>query len=68
MKVIHLLGCGVACALTAGCDARTDAFLPQGPLLADEVSVGADHFANWSAPVNLGPVVNSPFNDLTPEL
>jgi len=68
MKVIRLLVCGVACALMGACDARTDAFLPPGPLLADEVSVGADHFSDWSTPVNLGPLVNSPFTDFTPEL
>src|SRR6266702_2773042 len=68
MKVIRLLVCGVACALMGACDATTDAFLPPGPLLADEVSVGADHFSDWSTPVNLGPLVNSPFTDFTPEL
>ena len=68
MKVIRLLVCGVACTLMGGCEARTDAFLPQGPLLTDEVSAGADHFSNWSASVNLGPVVNSAFTDFTPEL
>src|SRR6266581_860382 len=68
MKVIRLLVCGVACTLMGGCEARTDAFLPKGPLLTDEVSAGAEHFSNWSASVNLGPVVNSAFTDFTPEL
>jgi len=68
MSVMRLLVCGAACALTGACDANTDARLPPGPVLADEVSIGAGHFSEWSAPVNLGPVVNSPFADRAPEL
>ena len=26
----------------------------------------ASKFSDWSAPVNLGPIVNSPFNDFAP--
>ncbi len=68
MSVMRLLVCGAACALTGACDANTDARLPPGPVLADAVSIGAGHFSEWSAPVNLGPVVNSRFADRAPEL
>jgi len=68
MRVVGPLISVVACALTGACDGRTDALLPPGPVLADEVSAKANQLSDWSAPVNLGPVVNSPFIDFTPEL
>ena len=68
MRVMHLLVCGAACALTGACDTGPDALPPSGPVLADEVSIGADHFSEWSTPVNLGPVVNSRFADRAPDL
>ena len=39
-------------------------FLGLGVLASD--SVTAAKFGEWSAPVNLGPVVNSPFDDISP--
>lgn len=66
--MIRLLVCGAVCALTSACNAGTDALLSPGPVLADEVLMGTDHFSEWSAPVNLGPVVNSRFADRAPEL
>lgn len=68
MRVTRLLVSGAMCALTGACDASTDARVAPGPVLADEVSMDADHFSEWSAPVNLGPVINSRFNDRAPEL
>src|SRR5437867_3880863 len=69
MYVHRLLVWSVACALTGACDARTDTILQPGPMEADVTSVGANaRFSDWSASVNLGPVVNSPFTDFTPEL
>src|SRR5712691_688333 len=68
MRVIGLLISVVACALTGACDATTDALLPPGPVLADAVSTDACQFSEWSAPINLGRVVNSAFADRTPEL
>ena len=35
-----------------------------GVLVSD--SVTASTFGEWSVPVNLGPVVNSPFDDISP--
>lgn len=35
---------------------------------AVDASLNSVRFSNWSAPVNLGPVVNSPFVDFTPEI
>ncbi len=44
---------------------------PAGPrtlIRADQVSDGPPVFGPWSAPVNLGPVVNSVYDDLLPEI
>jgi len=68
MKRIRVLVWWVAFALTAACDPGTKALLPSSQVLANELSGGVDHFSDWSTPVNLGTVVNSPFTDFTPEL
>src|SRR5881628_3185976 len=68
VKVIRPLICSVTCALTGACDARTDAIVQPSPIAADVASVAADRFSDWAEPVNVGPVVNSPFTDFTPEL
>ena len=41
-------------------------FLGLGVLVSD--SVTAAKFGEWSAPVNLGPLVNSPFDDISPHV
>lgn len=68
MKGIHLLICSATCALAGACNAATDAIPQLGPIAPDMASAAAARFSDWSAPVNLGPVVNSPFRDQTPEL
>lgn len=68
MKAIHLLICSATCSLTGACKAATDAVPQQGLITPDVASAAADRFSDWSVPVNLGPVINSPFTDFTPEL
>jgi hypothetical protein len=48
--------CGISIALAV--------LLVRG--LVTNSAVAASNFSDWSAPVNLGPVVNSPFNDFAP--
>src|SRR5689334_11208984 len=47
----------------AGCDAESPARTPAitGVLAFEQAAGDAPRFSDWSAPVNLGPVVNSPF-------
>jgi Tol biopolymer transport system component len=47
----------------AGCDAESPATTPAitGVLAFEQAAGDAPRFSDWSAPVNLGPVVNSPF-------
>lgn len=68
MKVIRPLICSVTCALVGACDARTDAIVQPSPIAPDVASVATDRFSDWAEPVNVGPIVNSPFTDFTPEL
>src|SRR5690348_18396119 len=65
--IILLLGC---VALAQAC--RTDAGLAglggTKALAADPVSEDQPAYGPWSAPVNLGPVVNSRYNDNHPAI
>ena len=57
LAVTGLLACGTADQATS----PEGADLPTGPL-------ATTRFSTWFAPTNLGPVVNSPFVDFTPEI
>lgn len=57
----------LAALLLAGCAIDS----PDGPLAARaraDAACSAAGWSEWSAPVHLGPVVNSPSNELSPEL
>lgn len=67
------LTCPRACAftlflVTLGC--APDAGVIDPGFLSDDVelSSASARYSNWSAPVNLGPTVNSSFADITPEI
>ena len=57
--------------LTIGCD-PSGRPAPVGPaaesLVQDAEARDAPTWSAWSAPVNLGPVVNSPYNDNSPAI
>ena len=58
----------VGLGLVAGCDPIDR--LVEPPLSAEEAarSIASSRFGDWSAPVNLGPTVNSPFTEFGPAL
>jgi hypothetical protein len=68
MRRIYLLMCGVAWMMAGGCRAPTDPVRSRGPVAAVAPALAVDRFSPWSEPVNLGPVVNSPSTDFTPDL
>src|SRR6266508_1765443 len=63
------LGSLAAFALLFGCDQGSrQAPTAPAPLaaLAEEQDDGPPRFSDWSTPVNLGPIVNSPASDFNP--
>jgi Tol biopolymer transport system component len=54
--------------LFAGCGTDAEIVDPAVSQQGVETSVAASRFSDWSAPVNLGPTVNSPYNDFIPEI
>src|SRR5260370_12919500 len=71
MKPIERIA--LLCVLLAGADAcASDKRLvgPGGarPLAADVAAEGSPAYGPWGPPVNLGPVVNSPYNDNHPAI
>jgi hypothetical protein len=54
--------------LTLGCDRGFESIEPMVALDAVDPSLADDRWSDWSAPVNLGPVVNSPLADNVPDL
>lgn len=57
-----------ALLLALGCQRETGMVDPPGIADNPQLSVGSPRFSDWSEPVNLGPVVNSPVTDFTPEI
>jgi hypothetical protein len=53
---------------TLACDRETRIVQPELLHVASTTSLAAAHFSEWSAPVNLGPTINSPFVDNLAEL
>jgi hypothetical protein len=51
--------------LASGCG---DAGVADPAIAPAEVAMASDRFSEWSAPVNIGPVVNSAFHDAAPEI
>ncbi len=68
MKAARMLIYAATYALTSACGPGALAVLPLGSVAADETALASDRFSEWSAAVDLGPVVNSPSTDFTPEL
>jgi hypothetical protein len=61
-RILTLLLLGAA----AGCGSDPGVTAPEGS--PPNTSVALHEFSEWSTPVNVGPVVNSPFIDFTPEI
>src|SRR3989442_11014166 len=68
MKAARMLIYAATYALTSACGPGALAVLPLGSIAAGETALASDRFSEWSAAVDLGPVVNSPSTDFTPAL
>ena len=58
----------VVVLLTLGCDRGSESVQPMARHDAVDASIAHDRWSEWSVPVNLGPVVNSPFAENLPEI
>jgi hypothetical protein len=70
MKTLTCLGaCAFPVLLVAlGCRPESAVIDPETRGSGVEFSLASERYSAWSAPVNLGPTVNSPFGDITPEI
>ena len=64
-RAFHIASCSIAALLVIGCAIDS----PDGPLaIRADATCEPSGWSEWSAPTNVGSVVNSPSNELSPEL